>query len=218
VVRIVLLSLLMLSLLAGTTCVPEDEPGAGPPEPSQEAPAPEPEKRLYAFEVADINGNPARLADYRGKVLLIVNVASKCGFTKQYEGLQRLYEKYKADGFVVMGFPANNFGSQEPGTNEEIREFCTANFGVTFPVFAKISVKGEDIHPLYRYLTDKESNPQFAGEIVWNFYKFLVSRDGEVIGRYASSVEPLGRELVSDVEEALARASGSAEIAEDRAE
>jgi glutathione peroxidase len=137
-----------------------------------------------------------------------VNVASQCGYTKQYAGLQSLHEKYRPRGLVVLGFPANNFGNQEPGTNDQIKQFCSVNFGVTFPMLAKISVKGQDIHPLYRYLTAEETNPGFAGDISWNFNKFLVDRLGTVVGRYGSEVEPLDPKLVADVEEALSLPAG----------
>jgi glutathione peroxidase len=165
-------------------------------------------KPLYAFELNDIDGNPATLGQYSGKALLLVNVASRCGYTKQYAGLQELYEKYKDDGLVVLGFPANNFGGQEPGTNEEIKTFCSTTYNVTFPMFAKLSAKGDDIHPLYAFLTSAETNPDFAGDIKWNFNKFLVSRDGEVVGRYDSKVEPMGAELVADIENTLGKAAG----------
>jgi glutathione peroxidase len=164
---------------------------------------------IYGFEMKDIGGQAVSLAEYRGRVLLLVNVASRCGYTRQYAGLQELSARYAKQGLVVMGFPANNFGGQEPGTNEEIRRFCTANFSVSFPLFAKISVKGDDIHPLYRYLTDSASNPGFGGPIPWNFTKFLVARDGRILGRYAPNVEPLSDQLVRDVEEALAAGEGS---------
>lgn len=161
------------------------------------------ERGIYAFTMDDIGGNPVRLSTYKGKVMLLVNVASKCGFTKQYAGLEELYEKYKDKGLVVLGFPANNFGGQEPGTNEEIREFCTDKFGVTFPMFAKISVKDKDIHPLYAYLTGADTNPGFAGDIKWNFNKFLFDRSGKCVGRYDSPVEPMSAELTGDIEKAL---------------
>lgn len=164
---------------------------------------------LYAFEMQDVMGQPVSLLDFRGKVLLVVNVASRCGYTRQYAGLQDLYERYAERGLVVLGFPANNFGAQEPGTNEQIRQFCTSTFGVSFPMFAKISVKGDDIHPLYRYLTDERSNPGFGGPIPWNFTKFLLARNGEVVGRYKPAVEPLGEQFLADVGAALAAPAGS---------
>ena len=158
---------------------------------------------VHDFAAKSIDGKDVALADYKGKVLLIVNVASKCGFTGQYEGLQRLYETYKDQGFVILGFPANNFLGQEPGTDAEIQEFCTLNYGVTFPMFAKISVKGKDMHPLYAYLTSKETNPEFGGAISWNFNKFLVGRDGKIAGRFGSRTKPDDKELVEAVEEAI---------------
>src|SRR5258708_9344760 len=137
-----------------------------------------------------INGTPTPLATFKGKVLLIVNVASQCGYTYQYEGLQALYVKYKDRGLVVAGFPANNFGEQEPGSNAEIGAFCKSTFGVTFPMFGKISVAGKDKAPLYQYLTDKAANPKTGGEIQWNLTKFLVDRDVRVIALFEPAVEP----------------------------
>ncbi len=181
-------------------------PPANPPAGNQ-AEAPAPAKPLYTFELNDIEGEPAKLEQYNGKALLLVNVASKCGYTRQYAGLQALYTKYQDAGLIVLGFPANNFGAQEPGTNEEIKNFCSTTFNVTFPMFAKISVKGDDIHPLYAFLTSAESNPDFAGPIKWNFNKFLADRKGNVVGRYDSKVEPMSEELVADIEKALGSAS-----------
>lgn len=158
---------------------------------------------VYSFTVADIDGNPTALNGFRDKVLLLVNVASKCGYTRQYEGLQALYEKYRDRGLVVLAFPANNFGDQEPGTNEQIKQFCSTTYGVTFPVFTKISVRGDDIHPLYRFLTSPQSSPRYAGDIAWNFTKFLIGRKGEVVARYESAVEPFDERLIADVEAAL---------------
>jgi len=132
-----------------------------------------------------------------------VNVASKCGYTYQYEALERLYRQYREKGFEVLGFPANNFFWQEPGTDQEIKSFCSSTYGVTFPMFSKISVKGKDIHPLYAYLTSAESNPRFAGKITWNFNKFLVSRSGEVVDRFDTKVEPLDPRIIAAVESAL---------------
>ena len=157
------------------------------------------EKTIYGFRLDDIDGNEIELSAYKGKTLLIVNVASKCGFTKQYAPLQELYEKYRSKGLIVLGFPANNFGTQEPGTNEQIKSFCTYTFNVTFPMFAKISVKGKDIHPLYGYLTGAQTNPGFDGDIKWNFNKFLIDRHGKCIGRYDSAVEPLNSLLEKDI-------------------
>ncbi len=158
------------------------------------------EMSIYDFEVETIAGETTTIGEYEGKVLLFVNVASECGFTRQYEGLQNLWEKYGDDGLVVLGFPANNFMGQEPGTDEEIQAFCTGEFGVTFPMFSKISVKGGDQHPLYTHLTAQ------AGEnISWNFNKILVGRDGEVIDHFGSRVEPESDELVTAIEGQLGR-------------
>ena len=158
---------------------------------------------IYDFTVQDIDGRDVSLEDYRGKVLLIVNVASKCGFTPQYQGLEALYEKYKERGLVILGFPANNFMWEEPGTNEEIKSFCTLTYGVSFPMFAKISVRGRDIHPLYDHLTSKKTNPRSGGRIKWNFNKFLVDRSGEIVARFDSRVVPEDPRIVTAVEEAL---------------
>ena len=158
---------------------------------------------VYDFTLKDIDGKDASLAQYRGKVLLLVNVASRCGFTPQYEGLEKVYLQYKDRGLVILGFPANNFGAQEPGTNEEIKSFCSLKYNVTFPMFAKISVKGGDIHPLYKYLTDKQSDPDFAGDIKWNFNKFLVGRDGRIVGRFEPPVKPDSPEVTQAIEKAL---------------
>lgn len=153
---------------------------------------------LYDFEVQTITGQDATIGDYEGQVLLFVNVASECGFTPQYEGLQTLWEQYGDDGLVVLGFPANDFASQEPGTDEEIQAFCTGEFGVTFPMFSKISVRGEDQHPLYTHLTAHADE-----KISWNFNKILVDRNGEVIDHFGSRVEPRSDELVDAIESVL---------------
>src|ERR1700680_2917214 len=161
------------------------------------------DSNVHEFTLDALNGTPAPLANFKGKVLLVVNVASQCGCTYQYEGLQALYAKYKDQGFVIAGFPANNFGGQEPGSNAEIGAFCKSKFGVTFPMFSKISVAGKDKAPLYQFLTDKTANPKTGGEIPWNFTKYLVDRDGKVLARFDSPVEPMSKELVSAVETAL---------------
>jgi len=158
---------------------------------------------VHDFTLDAINGTPTPLSNFKGKVMLVVNVASQCGYTYQYETLQALYAKYKDQGLVLTGFPANNFGAQEPGSNEEIGAFCKSKFGVTFPMFSKISVKGSDQAPLYRFLTDKAANPKTGGEIQWNFTKFLVDRNGKVIARFESAVEPNSKEVISAVEAAL---------------
>ncbi|WP_435021112.1 glutathione peroxidase [Tundrisphaera sp. TA3] len=155
--------------------------------------------------VNDIDGKPVNLAEaHKGKVVLIVNTASKCGLTPQYEGLEAAYEKYKDKGFEVLAFPANEFGAQEPGTNAEIKSFCTGKYNVTFPIYSKIKVKGEGIHPLYQTLTSKETNPKFAGDIKWNFTKFLVDRDGEVIARFEPKETPDSPKVTQAIEAALA--------------
>ncbi|MBO9541087.1 glutathione peroxidase [bacterium] len=155
---------------------------------------------LYDFQVKRLNGTPVTLSDYRGKVLLIVNTASECGLTPQYKGLQELHEAYQAQGLQVLGFPSNDFGAQEPGTNEQIGQFCAANYGVGFDMFAKIPVKGESQAPLYQYLT---SQPGAEGEIRWNFDKFLVDRSGKVIKRFHPKTEPTDPEIVTAIQEAL---------------
>ncbi len=158
---------------------------------------------VYDFTMENINGEMVNLNQYQGKVALVVNVASKCGFTPQYEGLQSLYEEYKDRGFVVLGFPANNFANQEPGTDAQIQEFCTTNFGVSFPMFSKISVKGDDQDPLYNFLTSESTNPEYSGEITWNFNKFLVGPDGKVVNRFESSDEPQSEKVVTAIEQVL---------------
>ena len=156
---------------------------------------------VYDFTMKDIDGQQVKLD--RGKVVMIVNVASRCGLTPQYEGLQALYTKYKDQGFVILGFPANNFMGQEPGTDAEIKSFCSLKYNVTFPMFSKISVKGEDKHPLYKFLTEKETNPEFAGEIPWNFSKFLIDKSGKVIARFSPKEEPLSEKVTQAIEAAL---------------
>lgn len=157
---------------------------------------------FYEIDVIDIDGNTVNLGAYKDNVVMFVNTASQCGYTPQYEGLQAIYDKYKDRGFVILGFPANNFGGQEPGSNEEIKDFCTTRYKVTFPMFAKISVKGDDQHKLYEYLTSKEANPDFAGEITWNFNKFLAGHDGAIIHRFSSKETPQSK-AVTDAIEAL---------------
>ena len=159
---------------------------------------------IYHFSLQDIDGAPVSLSKYKGSVLLIVNVASKCGRTPQYKGLVELYNNYKAKGFEVLGFPANNFMGQEPGTNAEIKTFCSMNYGVEFPMFSKISVKGDDIHPLYKYLTGEATNPGYSGDIGWNFTKFLVDQNGKVIARFESGEEPTSEKIIGSIESALA--------------
>ncbi|HMV82947.1 MAG TPA: glutathione peroxidase [Blastocatellia bacterium] len=160
-------------------------------------------KSIYDISVKTIDGKPATIGDYKGKVLLIVNVASQCGYTPQYEGLEKIYEKYQSQGLAVLGFPANNFGGQEPGTEAEIKTFCRTNYGVKFPMFAKLSAKGADIHPLYKFLTEKETNPNFAGEIKWNFNKFLIDKNGNPIARFDSGDKPESAKVTQAIEQAL---------------
>lgn len=158
-------------------------------------------------KMKDIDGKDVDLAQYKGKVVLIVNVASKCGHTKQYTGLEAMYQKYKDKGFVILAFPANNFGKQEPGTNQQIKEFCTAEdskYHITFPLFSKISVKGEDQDPLYKELTTY-SMGKATGDVAWNFEKFLVGKDGKVSGRFRSAVTPESKDLVAAVEKELGK-------------
>jgi glutathione peroxidase len=157
------------------------------------------------FTVKDIDGKDYDLAQLKGKVVMIVNVASKCGLTKQYAGLQKLYDAYKDRGLVIVGFPANNFGGQEPGSEEEIKQFCSTKYHVTFPMMSKISVKGENQHALYDLLTHKTPQ-EFQGEIGWNFTKFLVDRNGQVFARFASKTTPQDEQLVAAVEKALGAA------------
>jgi glutathione peroxidase len=157
---------------------------------------------FYTFTLNAIDGRPAPLADYKGKVILVVNVASQCGYTPQYSALESIYEKYKDQGFVILGFPANNFGQQEPGTNEEIKTFCTRKYSVTFPIYAKISVKGSDEAPLYAYLT-KDTEPGIRGDIKWNFTKFLIDRNGNVVQRFEPAVTPDSKEVVAAIEKQL---------------
>jgi glutathione peroxidase len=154
------------------------------------------------FTMNSLDGKPVNLSKYQGNVVLMVNVASECGYTPQYEGLQALHKKYAARGLRVLGFPSNDFGSQEPGSNAEIQDFCKKNYGVEFDMFSKIVVKGTTKAPLYKTLT---STPSFSGEVSWNFEKFLIGRDGQVIGRYKSAVEPMSAELTKAIETALSK-------------
>ena len=157
---------------------------------------------IFDYKMKDIDGKEVSLDKYKGKVILVVNVASKCGYTPQYEGLQKLYETYKDDGLVILGFPANNFNGQEPGSDEEIKQFCTLNYGVEFPMFSKVSVKGEDQAELFSFLTQAQ-NPDFTGDIKWNFEKFLINKEGDLIRRFRSNIEPESDEIVSAVTETL---------------
>jgi glutathione peroxidase len=157
---------------------------------------------FYTHTMKTIDGKEKSLADYKGKVLMVVNVASFCGNTPQYKQLQDVYEKYKEKGFAIAGFPANNFGQQEPGSDTDIKTFCEKNYGVTFDIFSKISVKGGDIHPLYKYLTT-ETN--FNGDIEWNFAKFLVDKNGNVVARFGDKKKADEKEVITKIEELLAQ-------------
>jgi glutathione peroxidase len=156
------------------------------------------------FIVKDIDGKDVNLSDYRGKVVMIVNVASKCGNTPQYKALEEMYTKYASQGFVILGFPANDFAHQEPGTNSEIKTFCTSTYEVTFPMMSKISVKGDDKAPLYKFLTEKATAHEFAGEIDWNFAKYVIDRNGNIIARFAAKTKPSEPVVVTLVEKAIA--------------
>jgi glutathione peroxidase len=160
-------------------------------------------KSIYDFTMKSIDGQQVSLKSYSGKVVLLVNVASKCGFTPQYAGLEALYEKYKDRGLVIVGIPANNFMSQEPGTDEEIKKFCTNKYNVTFPMMSKVSVKGDDKTPLYVFLTGKDSDPQFGGDIKWNFTKFLFDRNGNPVARFEPNVTPDSPQVTAAIDSAL---------------
>ena len=160
-------------------------------------------KNVYDFSAQSLTGKARKMSDFKGSVLLVVNTASKCGFTPQYAGLEALYKKYKDKGLVVLGFPSNQFGEQEPGQDAEIAEFCEMNYGVTFPMFAKVDVNGKGAHPLFKYLTSAKKGLLGSEAIKWNFTKFLVGRDGTVLERYAPTTKP--EDIAADIERALAR-------------
>src|SRR5438034_381567 len=156
------------------------------------------------FTMNDIDAQAVNLSKYQGKVVLMVNVASQCGYTPQYTALEALHEKYADQGLAILGFPANDFGKQEPGTESEIKEFCTSKYNVKFPMFSKIVVKGEDQAPLYKFLTSTQTDPQFAGEVKWNFEKFLISRDGKIVNRFRSKITPDSDQMIKAIEAELA--------------
>jgi glutathione peroxidase len=162
-------------------------------------------KSIYDFTLKSIDGQPTPLSGYHGKVVLLVNVASRCGFTPQYTALEALYEKYKDKGLVIVGVPANNFMGQEPGTDEEIKTFCTKKYNVSFPMMSKLSVKGDDKTPLYQFLTSKDADPKFGGEIQWNFTKFLFDRNGAPVARFEPNVKPDSAEVTAAIESALGK-------------
>lgn len=185
-----MLSALAALAVVGVSCLAADTPST---------PA------VLNFKMNSLTGEEVMLSKYQGKVILMINVASKCGYTPQYEGLQALYAKYKDKGLVLLGFPSNDFGRQEPGTSAEIAEFCTSKYGVSFPLFAKVEVKGKDKVALYRYLTDAANDPTKGGEIKWNFEKFLIGRDGKIVHRWRSATTPMSDEVVKAVEAELAK-------------
>lgn len=154
------------------------------------------QKSFYDFKVKDISGNEVSLEQFKGKKILVVNTASKCGFTPQYEGLEDIYEKYGGDKFVIIGFPANNFAKQEPGTNEEIASFCKLNYGVTFPMMSKISVKGDDQHPLYKWLTSKDENGLEDSNVTWNFQKYMIDEKGQLVGHFSPKTKPEDEKII----------------------
>lgn len=160
-------------------------------------------KQVYSYKLKTIDGDPTSLGKYKGKVLLLVNVASACGYTPQYAALESVYEKYKDRGLVIVGLPANNFANQESGTEAEIKTFCNRKYHVTFPMMSKVSVLGEDKTPLYQYLTDKTLNPSIGGEVKWNFTKFLIARNGAPITRFEPAVKPDSPEVIAAIESAL---------------
>ena len=183
----------LLSAAAGDspTTEPATQPFATPP--------------VLQFTMKSLGGQEVNLAQYQGKVLLIVNTASKCGFTPQYAGLERLHEKYADQGLAIVGFPSNDFGHQEPGTDDQIGQFCKANYGVKFDMFSKVDVKGPHQCPLYQFLTDESTDKPFAGEVKWNFEKFLISREGRIVARFRSAVTPESAPLTTAIEAELAK-------------
>jgi len=183
----------LLAAAAGDspTTQPTTQPSATPP--------------VLQFTMKSLGGQDVSLAQYQGKVLLIVNTASKCGFTPQYAGLERLHEKYADQGLAILGFPSNDFGHQEPGTDDQIGQFCKANYGVKFDMFSKIDVKGPNQCPLYQFLTDQSTDKPFAGEVKWNFEKFLISRDGHIVARFRSPVTPESAPFTTAIEAELAK-------------
>ncbi len=190
--RIALLILPAIAVLYVSRALAADEPAKKP-------------ASVLDFQVRDIEHKLVDLSRYKGEVLLVVNTASQCGYTPQYEGMEAIYQKYKSRGFEVLAFPANEFGQQEPGTDKEIKSFCSSKYNVTFPLFAKIVVEGDAIHPLYRFLTSPDTNPRSSGAISWNFAKFLVNRKGEVIARFEPGDEPESAKITQAIEAALAQ-------------
>ncbi|MEC7107929.1 MAG: glutathione peroxidase [Verrucomicrobiota bacterium] len=158
---------------------------------------------IYDINVDNISGENLSLEEFKGNVILIVNTASRCGFTSQYSELENLFNKYKDKGFTILAFPSNNFMNQEPGSNKEIEEFCKINYGISFPIFSKVEVKGSNKHPLFEFLTSKNTNPKFGGPISWNFNKFLISPDGKIVNRFGSMTSPLNKKVILSIEKYL---------------
>ncbi|MBK9247279.1 MAG: glutathione peroxidase [Ignavibacteria bacterium] len=183
------LTAVVLSFFTGSTMIAEPFAGAS----------------FYDFTMKTIDGRDINFEIYKGKVVLVVNVASFCGYTKQYTGLEEIFQKYKDRDFVVIGIPANNYGEQEPGSDEEIKEFCSKNYNVTFQMFSKISTRGKDKHPLYQFLTAGGGNELLAGEVAWNFEKFLIDKKGTIVSRYKRHIEPMSEEVVTKIEEQLSK-------------
>jgi glutathione peroxidase len=193
-------SIVMALLLAGSLMVAKMVSGD-----EQAKTDAKPVSAVLNFTMKSLAGEDVNLSQYQGKVILMVNTASKCGNTPQYKDLEALYTKYQDKGFVVLGFPANNFHAQEPGTDKEISEFCTKNYGVTFPMFSKIEVLGANKAPLYKYLTESATDPKFPGEITWNFEKFLIGKDGQIAARFAPKIKPSTDQVVSAIEAELSK-------------
>jgi len=162
-----------------------------------------PPKNFYSLKANDIIGQEVSLSQYKGKVILVVNLASQCVFTPQYRDLQALYDKYSEEGLVILGFPSNNFANGDPGHNEEIKQFCTQKYAITFPIFSKVSVMGEDMHPIYRFLTQKSENGRFDAPVEWNFQKFLIDREGNLVNSYKPKAKPLSKDITQEIERLL---------------
>jgi glutathione peroxidase len=189
--------------IIGMLCIGLPGCGDGVQSEPAAANASDPAHPFYSFTLKDIDGWPVTLSRYEGQVALVVNVASECRYTHQYTNMQKLYMKYKDQGFVVLGIPTNDFGRQEPGTDAEIKEFITRQYNILFPMFSKVSAKGEDTHPLFQYLTSPEACGELAGPVDWNFNKFLIDKDGTVIGRFPSKMDPMDPQIIKSVEAAL---------------
>lgn len=196
-------NLMILSLLCGGVTTGSAQQRTSQPSQAATKMTADQAKSVLDFTMLDIDGHAVPLSKYKGKVLLIVNVASKCGLTPQYEQLQEIYGKYHDRGFMVLGFPANDFRHQEPGDNQQIKAFCTKNYGVSFDMFSKIVVKGEGMHELYKFLTSPKTDPKYAGEIRWNFTKFLIGRSGQIVGRFEPRTKPDAPEVIGAIEKAL---------------